>query len=96
MAEFRLVGPLGFVLDRATWLTRYTEGLSTTALEWLDVDLQVIGSTAITIGVYDQQASYHGRPADGAFRSTHVHVRTDNGWRLAAVQLSPIARPPGS
>ena len=92
--EFRLVGPLGFVLDRAQWLVRYTQGLSTTALDWREVDVRVIGSTAITIGVHDQQASYQGRPADGAFRSTHVHVRTDDGWRLALVQLSPIAQPP--
>jgi hypothetical protein len=70
---FRLVGPLGFVLSRPQWLQRYAGGgLLTTALEWREVDTQVVGDTAVSVGVHDQRATYRGQPSDGTFRSTHV------------------------
>jgi hypothetical protein len=94
--DFRLVGPLGFVLTKPQWLARYGGGgLSTQKLAWRDVDLRVIGEVAIAIGIHDQRATFQGRPADGAFRSTHIYVATPDGWRLAGMQLSPIAAPPG-
>ena len=94
--DFRLVGPLGFVLTKPQWLARYGGGgLSTQELDWRDVDLRVIGGVAIAIGIHDQRATFQGRPVDGAFRSTHVYAATADGWRLAAIQLSQIVAPPG-
>jgi hypothetical protein len=66
-----------------------------------DLDTRAWGPTAIAIGVQTQQAAYQGRPASGRFRVTAVAVRDDSAgpgdrpWRLAGVQLSPIAAPPG-
>ena len=89
--EFRLVGPLGFVLTRDQWLQRYQDGgLVTSSLDWREVDTRVVGDTAVSIGVHDQRATYQGRPADGTFRSTHVWQRRGDGWRLLSMQLSPI------
>ena len=89
--EFALVGPLGFVLDKSQWSHRYAGGgLVTRSLDRADVTVRVMGDTAITIGEHVQQASYRGSPADGRFRSTHVYVRTGQGWRLAGMHLSPI------
>jgi hypothetical protein len=89
--EFRLVGPLGFVLTKPQWLQRYEGGgLVTTALEWSEVDTRVVGDTAVSVGVHEQKASYQGRPSDGTFRSTHVWHGRDEGWRLLSMQLSPI------
>ena len=95
--DFRLVGPLGFVLSKPQWIARYGGGggLNTLELDWRDVDLRVFGDAAIAIGIHDQRATYQGRPVDGAFRSSHFYVSTDQGWRLAGMQLSPIAAPPG-
>ena len=94
--DFRLVGPLGFVLTKPQWLARYGGGgLSTQELDWRDVDVRVIGELAVAIGIHDQRATFQGRPVDGAFRSTHIYVATEDGWRLAGMQLSPIAAPPG-
>jgi ketosteroid isomerase-like protein len=97
-ADFRLVGPLGFILDRDQWLQRYASGaLDTTSLNWDEVEVRDFGDTAIAIGRHIQQASYAGRPADGQFRISHVFVRGPDGqWRIANIQLSQlVAGAPG-
>jgi hypothetical protein len=103
-ADFRLVGPAGFVLDKQQWLDRYRGGtLVTASLAIDDLDTRACGPAAITIGVQTQQAAYQGRPASGRFRVTAVAVRDDGDggrpgagpWRLAGVHLSPITAPPG-
>ncbi|HEY3479293.1 MAG TPA: nuclear transport factor 2 family protein [Streptomyces sp.] len=92
---FRLVGPLGFVLDRDQWLARYSGGgLVTEKLDWAEVEVRDFGGTAIAIGVHDQVARHQGNPADGKFRATHVLVRDEDRWRLAGIHLSPIGGPP--
>lgn len=92
--EFRLVGPFGFVLDRAQWLHRYAAGdLVTSSLTWDEVQVRDFGETAIAIGRQTQQATYQGRPADGQFRVTHVFVRDGDRWALASMHLSQAAPP---
>lgn len=94
--DFKLVGPLGFVLDKQQWIDRYASGdLVTSSLRWVDTTTRVYGDTAIVIGVHDQEAAHRGRANNGQFRSTHVLVRDGGGWRLAGMHLSPIMAPPG-
>jgi len=96
-ADFTLVGPAGFVLDRAQWLERYRSGaLVTHALSWTDVTVRDYGDTAVAVGVHTQRASYREHAADGRFRATHVLVRRGERWLLASVHLSPIVTPPTS
>ena len=96
-ADFRLVGPFGFVLDKRQWLDRYSDGgLVTRSLVWDEVDVRDFGDTAIAIGRQTQQASYRGRPADGQFRITHVFVRDAGRWVLASVHLSQAVPPGGA
>ncbi len=86
---FRLVGPFGFVLDKAQWLDRYqTGGLVTSSLVWDDVEVRDFGDTAIAIGRHTQKATYEGRPSDGQFRVTQVFVRDCGRWVLASLHLS--------
>lgn len=97
VADFKLVGPLGFVIDREQWVDRARSGdFVTSALEWDEVSVRVYGTAAVTIGRHTQQATYRGQPSDGQFRATHIAVQTDDGWRLAGMHLSPIGafRPP--
>ncbi len=99
-ADFRLVGPFGFVLDKPQWLDRYRSGdFATGSLVWDDVEIREHGDTAIAIGQHTQQATYQGRPADGRFRTTHVYVRAAGRWMLASLHLSqaapPVPRPEG-
>ncbi|WP_410670216.1 nuclear transport factor 2 family protein [Amycolatopsis sp. cmx-4-68] len=92
---FRLVGPLGFVLDRDQWLARYSGGdLVTEKLDWAEVEVREFVEAAIAIGVHEQIAKYRGNPADGRFRATHVLVRAGGRWQLAGIHLSPIGGPP--
>ncbi|MEV6645714.1 nuclear transport factor 2 family protein [Amycolatopsis sp. NPDC051371] len=92
---FRLVGPLGFVLDRDQWLARYSGGaLVTEKLDWDEVEVRDFGTTAIAVGVHAQVAKHQGNPVDGRFRATHVLVRDEDRWRLAGIHLSPIGGPP--
>jgi ketosteroid isomerase-like protein len=92
--NFRLVGPFGFVLDKAQWLGRYLGGgLATSSLVWDDVEVRDFGDVAIAIGRQTQRATYQGRPADGQYRGTQVFVRGEGGWRLASIQLSPLSGP---
>ena len=94
-ADFTLVGPLGFVLDKAKWLHRYRSGdLVTEHLVWDELAVRDYGDAAVAVGRHTQRASYRGNPANGSFRSTHVLVRSGDGWRLAGIQLSPIGGPP--
>jgi len=107
--ELRLVGPLGFILDKTQWLERYQTGaLVTKSLSWDEVEVRDFGDTAIAIGRHTQQADYGGRSADGRFRVTHVFVRSADSagesrtyssasWpdRLAEVRRR-CARPPSA
>ncbi|WP_051214949.1 nuclear transport factor 2 family protein [Granulicoccus phenolivorans] len=93
---FRLVGPVGFVLDREQWLDRYRgdRALKLEEVQWSDVEVQEFGDTAIAIGVQTQRGSYAGHPADGKFRVTQVLIRDDGQWQLAGLHFSPIGGPP--
>jgi ketosteroid isomerase-like protein len=93
--DFTMVGPAGFVLDRSQWLQRYRSGeLVTRTLIWDQLAVRDYGDTAVVIGVHTQQASYQGKPVDGAFRATHIAIRREEKWLLAGIHLSPIGGPP--
>lgn len=97
--DLRLVGPLGFILDRRAWLHRYAAGdLDTTELVWDQVDITIFGDVAVSIGRQHQRASYRGTPNNGDFRISHVFVRDPQarfGWLIAHIQLSQMVAPPG-
>ena len=95
--DFKLVGPLGFVLDKPVWLRRYRDGgLVTSRLDWRDVDVRVYGPAAVAIGVQDQDARFRDNVRNGAFRGTHLYVLDGEEWKLAGIHLSPISEPPGA
>jgi hypothetical protein len=95
-ADFTLVGPLGFVLDRNQWVNRFRGGggLDMHEMTWDDVTVRQYGSTAVAVGVVAQRASFQGNPADGRFRVTQIAVQEGDRWLLAGLHYSPIAPPP--
>jgi ketosteroid isomerase-like protein len=90
--DFTLVGPLGFVLDKTSWLERYRSGsLRFDVLSWSDVAVRVYGPAAICIGRQRQQANYQGHPNNGEFRVTQVAVQREGRWLLAGMHIGPLA-----
>jgi ketosteroid isomerase-like protein len=93
--DFTMVGPAGFVLDRAQWLHRYRTGdLITGTLVWDELTVRDYGDTAVVIGRHTQQATFKDNPADGSFRATHIAVRRGDSWQLAGIHMSAIGGPP--
>jgi ketosteroid isomerase-like protein len=95
VTDFTLVGPLGFVLVKDQWVSRYREGAMVThEMSWTEVTVREYGETAVAIGVLTQRASYQGTPADGRFRVTQITVKDGDRRLLAGLHYSPIAAPP--
>lgn len=94
-ADFRLVGPLGFVLTKEQYLaSRSSRDLQHQSLTWDEVEVRAYRDTAIAIGTQAQVSTYQGRDASGRFRVTQILVREQDGWLIAGIHLSPIAQPP--
>jgi hypothetical protein len=91
--DFRLVGPLGLVLDKRQWLDQHRSGaLQVSSLTWER-------STSVTTARSRSRSATRARtpptkatPAGGEFRVTQLAVRHDGDWPLAGMHLSPIAR----
>jgi ketosteroid isomerase-like protein len=94
--DFKLVGPLGFVVPKAQWLEQFRTGaLQIESLKWDEIDLRTHGyaQVAIAIGRLTQTATYGQARADGQFRVTAIALRAGPSWQLAGVHYSPIAAP---
>ena len=91
--DFRVVGPVGFILDRQQYLGRYGGGFAPESVAWEDVDVRDYGNAAVTIATVRQRASFQGQRADGQFRVAHVFVKPADRWLIANVQYSMIGGP---
>ncbi|MCA1655760.1 MAG: nuclear transport factor 2 family protein [Pseudonocardiaceae bacterium] len=93
--DFRLIGPLGFVLPKQAWLGRYLSGdLVNTAFEVKEPLVREYGDAAVVIAVQSQESTYQGNPANGSFRVSLVAVRQDGRLLIAHLQLSSLGAPP--
>jgi ketosteroid isomerase-like protein len=91
--DFRVVGPVGFILERPQYLGRYQGGFTPESVAWDDVQVRDYGTAAVTIATVTQKASFQGNRADGQFRVTHVFVKPGDRWLIANVQYSMIGGP---
>ena len=94
--DFKLVGPLGFVVPKQQWLEQFRSGaLQIESLDWDDVDIRThaYANSAIAIGRLTQTATYTDNRADGAFRVTAIAIGYGVTWHLAGAHCSPIADP---
>ena len=95
--RFLFVGPYGYLLERAAWLGRFTEGdryfARYTSFGFVpEGPVRVIGQTALVVGTQRQTGTAQGEVIDGEFRGTIVLVR-DPHWQIVGVHLS-LPRPP--
>jgi ketosteroid isomerase-like protein len=94
--DFKLVGPLGFVVPKQEWLEKFrTYMLQIQSLEWDEIDIRThaYAHFAIAIGRLTQAATFAQKPADGEFRVTAIAIGHGTSWHLAGAHYSPIAAP---
>jgi ketosteroid isomerase-like protein len=92
--DFVGVGPLGFVLTREQWLSRFRGGLENRAFTVDDPQVHDHGSAAVVVGVQVQETSFQGRDNSGRFRLTLVAVHRVDRWLLASIHIGPLQNPP--
>jgi hypothetical protein len=94
--DFKLVGPLGFVVPKQEWLEQFRTGtLQVESLEWDEIDIRThaYANFAIAIGGLAQAASFAQRPAGGQFRVTAIATGHGTSWQLAGAHYGPLAAP---
>jgi hypothetical protein len=94
--DFKLVGPLGFIVPKQKWLEQFAAGtLQIESVEWDEVDIRTYAYAgfAIAIGKLTQAATYAQDRADGQFRVTAIAIGHGVTWHLAGVHYSAIAAP---
>ena len=88
--DFRSMGEQGHVLDKQQWIARHGE-FTLLAADASDVDVRHYDRTAIICGRQRVQATWRGEVLTLTTRFSQVWVRPGDGWRLAAIQFSPLA-----
>jgi hypothetical protein len=94
--DFKLVGPLGFIVPKQKWLEQFAAGtLQVESVEWDEVDIRTYAYAgfAIAIGRLTQTATYAQNRADGQFRVTSIAIGHGVTWHLAGVHYSAIGAP---
>jgi hypothetical protein len=94
--DFKLVGPLGFVVPKQQWLEQFHTGaLQIESLEWDELEIRTYADAgfAIAIGKLTQAATYAQNRSDGRFRVTLIAIGHGVTWQLAGAHYSPIAAP---
>ncbi len=88
---FRVVGPLGFVLEKEQWLGQFrSAALHIDSIDWSRTDVRDYGDAAVAVSRMDQAGAYGDQPANGRFRVTEVAVRRDGEWRLASLHVGAL------
>lgn len=90
--EFRLRSvATDAIVDRDEWLHQARSGRITgTAFEYDEMDVQVMGDTAVTMSRTSQQASIAGQDWSATLHITDVWVRRDGEWQVVARHASRL------
>ncbi len=64
-----------------------------TSYKYDEIQVRVIGDTAIVSGIVTQTSAYAGQDTSGRNRFTDVFVRQNGVWQAQACHLSRLARP---
>lgn len=56
-----------------------------------DFDVRIYGDVALLTGRTRMSGSYDGKQFKSHYRYTDVYVRRDGKWKVASVQITPIA-----
>ncbi|HSE33919.1 MAG TPA: nuclear transport factor 2 family protein [Pyrinomonadaceae bacterium] len=85
--RYVFINPVGGVQERGD-----TQGPKIESIQTEDVQVRVHGDTAILIGRANVKGKFPDGPdISGPYRYMRVFVKQQGQWRLAAVQVTPIA-----
>jgi ketosteroid isomerase-like protein len=85
------VGPDGRLGDKAADLDAHRTGVFRIAeLHEVDLQLRVVGDTAVTFVVLDVRGWIAGEDASGRLRYTRTWTRDGGAWRVVAAHIAPL------
>ena len=95
--DFVGIGPVGFMLPKQAWLSRFEQGLHYERLELDEVSTRTYGDAAIVVAHQHATGDHHGNPTPSDARVSLTVIRTEGtGLRIAGIQYSFIAGTPGA
>jgi ketosteroid isomerase-like protein len=86
--DFVGVGPIGFVLDKASWLHRFEMGLGYSRLELDEVTTHRHGDTAVVVARQHAEGAAGAMPAFPDLRVSFTVVVDEDRLRIAGMQYS--------
>ena len=94
--DFVGIGPVGFVLDKPAWLTRFDHGLQYEDLQLDEVSVRRHGDAALVFAHQHAVVSHAGNPTPPDTRVSFTMVPDEqDGLRIAGLQYSFIGPPLG-
>ena len=95
--DFLGIGPVGFVLPKQIWVTRFEHGLRYDDFDVDEISIRVYGDSAVIVGRQRAHGEAQGNPTPDDTRVSIVATRTDPdaSWKIAHIQYSFMATAPG-
>jgi hypothetical protein len=95
-ADFVGIGPVGFVLDKDTWLSRFEMGLRYERLSLDEVSVRRHGDATFVVARQHAVGSHADNPTPPDTRVSFAVVADEDGVRIAGMQYSFMSPPPGA
>ena len=95
-ADFVGIGPVGFMLDKPAWVTRFEHGLEYEELKLSDVSVRRHGDAILVVAHQGAVGSHAGSPTPADTRVSFTVVAEGEGLRIAGLQYSFIGQPLGA
>jgi ketosteroid isomerase-like protein len=95
-ADFVGIGPVGFVLDKPAWVTRFDQGLQYERLELDDVSVRRDGDAVLVVAHQRAVGSHPGTPTPADTRVSFAVVADGEGLGIAGLEYSFIGQPSGA
>jgi len=94
--DFVGIGPVGFMLPKQAWLSRFEQGLRYERLELDEVSTRRYGDATVVVARQHAVGDHQGNPTPGDTRISFTVVRTDDaGLQIAGLHYSFLGQVPG-
>ena len=92
-ADFSIVGPDGNSATRAEYVKDMASGPTIfSEFKMEEVKVRTYGDTAVVVGIANVKAKSGNEDLSGRYSYTDVFVKENGEWKLAAAQVTPVAK----